>query len=534
MRTMRRRLPMTLSFAALVFGLACVLHLSGCGGGTPETRATTAQRLSAHQPTRASPDSLRNMRAVHMGGNWGNNWDGIKSETNIHAYLDYLIARNVEWVGVSVAMFVNGNVDPVLQLQFRPAGTTQWEKIYTFDDDDLRRFLTLAHQRGLRLYLTLAIERHPVAGAADPACNTDAYVPERWLLGRSLHNMDSFNLNCIPAGNWWWDPAHPQHATKLAQFWSSYTAIATKYAAMAEATGVEIFSLGTETDGIFRTRTMTSWPDNYLGELNAMVAAVRAVYSGWITYDQHDPVTINTSFFDSQQYLFGDLGLDFVGISAYYSLAVTARLQTPTELGHEWRRVFRDYILPLQRRNPGRPIIFTEFGYTDDVRTVIMPSYGDGEGAEQIGPGGNQEGMQQQSAALSAFFTVNAELGQPVRGAFLWNNWMLNDTALLCGITGFHLYCKSAEAVVTAAYGEFAKADADRVFTWAEATWPQLFPGHEASFEIAGYYARYYAPTGNYVGYKGGTMYVHNGRDWFEQNVGSLSSLRAQAAIAGY
>lgn len=506
--------------------------LCACGGGSVETtfgsvRAAGGARRAALAPA-ISANTLHNMRAAHFTGNFGTNWDKMKSPEAIQAYLDYLRSSNVEWIGVSVAIFVDGVTDPTVRVHYRPAGTTSFA-IYTFNDDDLVNFLTTARQQGFRLYLTLAIERNGPTGLADPACNTPSYVPDRWLFGRSIPNITLADLTCINPSDWWWDPQHPRHAANLAEFFRSYTDLASKYGAIAQAAGVEIYSLGTETDGLFRTRTMTHWPDNYLNELGAMMSAVRAVYSGWVTYDQHFPATVDTQTWNTQQFLFSDLGMDIVGISAYYSLSNVARLYTSTELEAMWRNVFSQYILPLQKRNPNIPIVFTEFGYTDDVSTVVLPKSGD---MEPIGATGITDGMVQQSRVLAAFFKVNEEYGQPVRGSFLWAFWMLWET--LCQNKGFHVYCKPAQTAVTDAYAGYAAKDADRVFDWAENAYSGYFPNHETSVDLYGYRARHYAPTGNYIGYKDGQIYVHNGRDWVLLNVGPLSSFLPRAAAAGF
>src|SRR5207237_8295166 len=93
--------------------------------------------------------------------------------------------------------------------------------------------------------------------------------------------------SCINAAYWWWNPGQPSYAQNLAQFWNTYTQVAVKYATLCEETGVEMFSLGTETDHLFRTRTSTTWKNHFAIQLTQMVGAVRAAYSGLVTYDQH-------------------------------------------------------------------------------------------------------------------------------------------------------------------------------------------------------------------------------------------------------
>ena len=470
------------------------------------------------------------MRAVHMGGNWGNNIDGIKSNVAIQRYLDDLKSRHVEWIGVSVAMFIDGVLDPTLRVHYRPAGATAFA-LYTFEDADLVHLLTVARQQGFRLYLTLAIERNGATGTADPACNTASYVPERWLLGRTLTTITPDVLTCMNPSDWWWEPGHPLHAAKLSAFWSSYSAIATKYATIAQQTGVDIFSLGTETEGLFRARTDGPWIDHYGAQLQSMVAAVRAVYSGWLTYDQSYNAIVSRGFFSAQRTIFSDLGLDIAGVSAAFPLATTARLYSQAELETMWLAVFNNYVLPLQQQNPARPVIFLEFGYTDDVGTVVQANTGE---FQPLTGSTVTEGMQQQSNVLAAFFKVNNQLGQPVRGAFVWSTDISTPVDRFCAMKGFHIWCKPADAVLTAAYQDLALRDTARVFDWAEVVFPQFFPGPGAAGIFAPYTYRYYAATGIFLITANGRVLVHNGLDLNLLDVGSVGDYLAPAQAAGF
>lgn len=88
-----------------------------------------------------------------------------------------------------------------------------------------------------------------------------------------------------------------------------------------------------------------------------------------------------------------------------------------------------------------------------------------------------------------------------------------------------------AGAAVRAAAGI---TDIDRVFNWAEATYPQFFPKPVTSGVFSPYTYRYYPGTGNYIGMADGRVVLHNGRDWNFLDVGTLSSFLALAAAAGF
>jgi len=77
--------------------------------------------------------------------------------------------------------------------------------------------------------------------------------------------------------------------------------------------------------------------------------------------------------------LWEDLGLDVVGISAYFQLA---KLPPDTVSGlkmleSSWESIFQNVLVPLKNRNPNRPIVFLEFGYVDDVRSLFSPGAGE-------------------------------------------------------------------------------------------------------------------------------------------------------------
>ncbi|MFU8788270.1 MAG: hypothetical protein ACNA7G_04520 [Methylobacter sp.] len=75
------------------------------------------------------------------------------------------------------------------------------------------------------------------------------------------------------------------------------------------------------------------------------------------------------------------------------------------------------------------------------------------------------------------------------------------------------------------------KARVDRLFDWAEMSFPELFPSREASFEILGYYARFYPATGIYVGIKDGHVYATGGG--FGAGIVDLGSLESVFNQAG-
>lgn len=519
---------------ASLLGLLLSAVLAACGGGAPSQADHVPLRTAAQRAAPAGADGiLRNMRAAHMGGNWENNVFGIKSAAATATFLDYLQSQHVNWLGISVAIFLDSGSDPTVRVHYRPDGDLSGQPFvaYTFDDDDLLALIAAARARGIHVYLTLAFE-HVSSPAA--ACGGSDYLAPRSTWGYpSLATVDPSN-QCGQPSAWWWSPDHPQHAEKVAAFWASYTQVAVRYAALAQAAGVEMFSLGTETEGLFRTRAASPWSNHFGTQLAGLVASVRAVYGGLLTYDQHYDVLVATGFYSGQGWLFGDLALDVVGVSAYFPLADTARPYSVEELEASWRTVFSRSILPLRDRNPGRPVVFLEFGYTDDVGSVVRPSAGEFEPQVTTPDGSETPGMTQQKNILGAFFNVNQAMGEPVRGAFLWDNQYVTPAAQLCGHKGFGQFCKPAATVVAARYAELENRDVERVFGWAEQAYPQFFPSSQLTGSALGYRFRHYPESHIYLGAKDGRVVVHNGANWNFLDVGSFADFLSLAAAGGF
>jgi hypothetical protein len=276
---------------------------------------------------------------------------------------------------------------------------------------------------------------------------------------------NAWQWDTYPAQEHWpWDLEHPDHENFVAEFWQSYTDQAVYFATLAESLGVEMFSLGTETDGLFRTRTDINFPNHFKNEIQAMVSAVRNVYSGLLTYDQLIFVLPGKEYFnDSRRWLWQDSGLDVIGVSAYYQLVDTLPTsRVPyADLKTAWEGVFTDQLLPMQTDNPGIPIVFTEFGATDSIASPFIAYsdsfanyvFTDGDGS------GVDDGRETQADLYSAFFATNTENDGLVKGAFGWEHYWTDDDLweACCGwARHFAIRNKPAEDVVRTEYAAIA------------------------------------------------------------------------------
>jgi hypothetical protein len=455
------------------------------------------------------------------------------------AYFEFLRSLKAEWIEFTVPIFTDSLADPSVKVRYRPAGDTS-STVYTFADADLQDFLVQAKAAGFKL--VLGFEFYPVISdvpPASPGCGTTAYKPNRWLLGQPVIGTGEPDALCIKAADWWWNPAHPNHAANVATFFRTLTDVQVRYARMARETGVDMMLLGTEADNLFRTRSAAApYNNNFRSQLTALVAAVRAEYKGLVAVEQ-----LWTAIAHPDWYAGGagtaaafegvaeDLGMDVIALSSYFPLA-PANLSTvlgTAQFEAAWDTVFRQYLQPLKQKYPGKPIIFSEWGYTNDVNGPVVQASRLGEADAP----GATAGGQQQANAIQAFFNVNTRYGNLVQGAFLYGVNFQDPQD--CTHVTFGIYCKPGAQVLADAHDKWRRADADRVFAWAERVLPSALPaGTGTTGSAGGYYYRFYPGTGTYVGEKDGRLYLHNGKNWVLQDVGPTRTYLDLAASAGF
>lgn len=456
-----------------------------------------------------------------------------------NSYFNLLRSMNVEWIALTVPLFNDSIADPTVRVQYRPSSNAG-ARVYTFDDEDLRDFLNQARAAGFKL--ALGFEFYPVilqVSQQSPGCGTSAYKPNRWLLGQPIIGSNEPDAQCINTNDWWWNPAHPAHALNVAQFFGSLTKVLTHYARMAQETGVDMFLLGTEQDNLFRTRAAAApYTNHFRSELTTLVQAVRAEYRGPVSVEQ-----LWTTLAHPEHFAGGggtaaafsgvveDLGLDMVALSAYFPLAsgTLSSVLSTAEFETAWDQVFRQYLQPLKTRYPDKPLILTEWGYTNDINGPVVQ----GSRLGEINPVGlAAPGDMQQSNVIEAFYNTNARHGHLVQGAFLYGVNFPNPAD--CTHVTFGVYCKPGAQALTNAYARLLYTDANRVFNWAERQFPEIFPKGSTDGTWEGFYYRHYAASQTYLAVKDGRVYLHNGRNWKLQDVGAMRTYLDIASGQGF
>ena len=389
-------------------------------------------QISAAVAQPASPAFSFPLRAIHAAGNWGTNglvledWNDHGSNPLVPPdYMAWLGHLHVNWIGLSVALTYDDSMDSTIYRNTEYAHYLSSETV-SFSDDALRQMIREFRSQGIDIYLTLAFETYAAENAARPV--------RRWELGDS---GDADGGPCCNSGilpeYWPWRPAHPDHERFVAEFWETYTQHAVHVATIAEEEGVRMYSLGTETDRLFRTRSGGYFVNDFGAELRSMVERVRAVYTGLLTYDMHYGVLLDPYFFGpGSDQLWNDLDLDVVGVSAWFPLTETKPLAVTTveEAQAAYEQIITDRLIPLAGRNPHRPVIFLEYGAMDMVGTPAEP----GDAADfpefvfdDANGNGVDDGRETQANLYRGLLNAMDSHPGVVNGAFFWDNWITSN-----------------------------------------------------------------------------------------------------------
>ena len=211
----------------------------------PGERATFAwnqatQHLELAMSARASALDLP-LRAIHAAGNYGTNdlvigeWEaaGRTGPLIPPDYIAWLQSLHTNWIGLGLSVYYDDSMDSTLERVTSP------EFDISFPDDVLRQLIREFRSHGINVYLTMNIDDTEAAIAARPA--------HRYDLGEPYIPGGSSEGTVLPEF-WPWRPDHPDHERFVAEFWETYTQQVVHYARIAEAEGVRLYSLGTETE----------------------------------------------------------------------------------------------------------------------------------------------------------------------------------------------------------------------------------------------------------------------------------------------
>jgi hypothetical protein len=207
---------------------------------------------------------------------------------------------------------------------------------------------------------------------------------------------------------------------------ASYRRFLLAWADLAEATDVEMLSIGVE---------LRSWATSgrAIDALRAIIADTRARYRGILTYSGNwDDV--------DQTIILGDL--DAIGVNAFYPLADKDGAALPALLDGGGR-VAREVAALAERWQ--RPVLFTEVGYTARPDPAIRP---------WEWPDTMHDVVVDEAAQAEAYLALLAPVIDEPRfsGFFVWRQFADPDDVSQEAAWGFPVVGKRAELVVRDAY----------------------------------------------------------------------------------
>jgi hypothetical protein len=224
-----------------------------------------------------------------------------------------------------------------------------------------------------------------------------------------------------------------------AAFFASYKTMILAQAEVAQAHHAELFSIGCEMDQLTGSAYASYWDD--------IIAAVRSVYNGKLTYAAEWPAPQAVSFWSK---------LDYAGVDNYVPLSHNPD-PSVADLVAAWTQPSSDPTLtqyfgaksPIQffedfAASVGKPLLFTEFGYGSNTIAASDPA----DFWDPLSPDPSL-----QAKLYQAFFAAwNSEKTSALKGVFLWN-WNTFPDGPSAGDsdwpTGYTPQGKPAEAVIT-------------------------------------------------------------------------------------
>ena len=148
-------------------------------------------------------------------------------------------------------------------------------------------------------------------------------------------------------------------------WFNSYSTMLNHYGSIAQASSVEMITIGTELIDMSSDNLNSANTSNWQN----IIASLRNVYSGKLTYsanwgggDWNDEVD-HIKFWSS---------LDYIGVSAYYHVANSTNYNM-SDLQNNWNQIYSSQLQPLASRD-GKQIIFTEVGYRSVNGALTHPA----------------------------------------------------------------------------------------------------------------------------------------------------------------
>lgn len=219
-----------------------------------------------------------------------------------------------------------------------------------------------------------------------------------------------------PPGIAWAASIHFSTPLEEEEWFDSYWQVLKPYIVAAEQMGVDEVAIGTELEWLQQNAPGSLW--------NILIARVRSVFSGTITYDMNwSSLGLTLPAWMSNPHL------DMLGVSEYMPLVSTRMRVDPAEIFPLWRDTVKK-ALDNVAIHLGKPVLISEIGYRNSADTLYHPWFP----TSTASPADPVE----QAAACDAAL-ANAISDPHIAGIFFWG-WD--------NVGGFKLAGQPAETVL--------------------------------------------------------------------------------------
>jgi hypothetical protein len=212
---------------------------------------------------------------------------------------------------------------------------------------------------------------HPYAGVRKdgtiryrPAAEMD-YLQRAATLARTAGVQLFWKPHLAYWGSFTWrgDISFGEDATAWRRFFDGYREFIVDQARFAESIGVDLLAVGIEYEKT--THHETEW--------RAIIAAVRAVFSGRLTYAANWDSLERVPFWDA---------VDLIGVHAYFPLS-QEDYPDRTAIDRGWDRPL-EQLTHLSQSLADKPILFAEIGYPRSVRAAAEPWVPDNQTSSEV------------------------------------------------------------------------------------------------------------------------------------------------------
>ncbi len=208
-------------------------------------------------------------------------------------------------------------------------------------------------------------------------------------------------------------------------FEATYTDFILTYARLAQEVDAELYCIGTELEEFVKQRP---------GYWNGLIAKVRKVYSGKLTYAANWDEYTRTPFWEQ---------LDYIGVDAYFPLS-DEKNPSQEQMKSGWQKWKMKLAELSEEKN--RSVIFTEFGYRSMDYTAKKPWLVDR----------NQMDVNLQAQANATQVTFDEFWNEDwFAGGFVWKWFIHHERSGGSGDNRFTPQNKPSEEVIREFYGSY-------------------------------------------------------------------------------